>query len=254
MTAAIATKRRRDGRQKVVALRASSVCMTDAPRPITVAEYEPLARDRTDPGAWDYQTGGAGDEVSLADNRAAGIASGSARGSSSTSPSGTAATTAFGVPLAHPIVVAPTADHFARAPRRRARDGPRSGGHRRGVHAVDDLIGPDGGGRGGRAGRPRWFQLYAPADRDACRALVERAAAAGFSAVVVTVDLPLPGNRERDRRSGFEIDLGTHLPPEQPVDPGDRDRRPARPRLGRARVAALDLPDPAARQGRPARR
>ncbi len=68
-------------------------------------------------------------------------------------------------------------------------------------------------------GAPRWFQLYAPADRDACQALVERAAAADYSAVVVTVDLPMPGNRERDRRSGFEIDLGTHLPPEQPVDP-----------------------------------
>ena len=45
--------------------------MTDAPRPITVAEYEEIARARTDPGAWDYQAGGAGDEVSLADNRAA---------------------------------------------------------------------------------------------------------------------------------------------------------------------------------------
>jgi 4-hydroxymandelate oxidase len=35
----------------------------------------------------------------------------------------------------------------------------------------------------------------------------------------VTVDLPLPGNRERDRRNRFEIDLGVHLPPDQPVDP-----------------------------------
>jgi 4-hydroxymandelate oxidase len=68
-------------------------------------------------------------------------------------------------------------------------------------------------------GAPRWFQLYAPAEHDACRALVERAAASGYSAVVVTVDLPLPGNREGDLRTGFEIDLGVHLPPEQPVDP-----------------------------------
>jgi len=69
------------------------------------------------------------------------------------------------------------------------------------------------------SGGPRWFQLYAPADRDACRALVERAAACGYSGVAVTVDLPLPGNRERDRRNDFEIDLGVHLPPDQPVDP-----------------------------------
>jgi 4-hydroxymandelate oxidase len=64
---------------------------------------------------------------------------------------------------------------------------------------------------------PRWFQLYAPADRKACRGLVDRAVAAGYSAVVVTVDLPLPGNRERDLRNGFEVPLGVHLPPDQPT-------------------------------------
>ena len=53
----------------------------------------------------------------------------------------------------------------------------------------------------------------------ACRDLVERAAAAGYSAVVVTVDLPLPGNRERDLRNDFVVELGVHLPPDQPVDP-----------------------------------
>ena len=65
---------------------------------------------------------------------------------------------------------------------------------------------------------PRWFQLYAPADRSACQALVERAAASGYEAVAVTVDLPLPGNRERDRRNGFVLHLGAHLPPDQPTD------------------------------------
>src|ERR687891_919849 len=85
--------------------------MTDARRPITVADYEPLARERTDPAAWVYQAGGAGDEISLADNREAWnrirlrprvLVDVSARD---------IATNAFGVALAHPIVVAPTADH-----------------------------------------------------------------------------------------------------------------------------------------------
>jgi 4-hydroxymandelate oxidase len=48
---------------------------------------------------------------------------------------------------------------------------------------------------------------------------VERAVAAGYRAVAVTVDLPMPGNRERDRRNHYEIDLGVHLPADQPVDP-----------------------------------
>jgi 4-hydroxymandelate oxidase len=48
---------------------------------------------------------------------------------------------------------------------------------------------------------------------------VQRAADAGYSAVAVTVDLPLPGNRERDARNAFEIELGVHMPPDQPVDP-----------------------------------
>ena len=193
--------------------------MTDPPRPITVAEYEPLARARVDPGAWDYQAGGAGDEVSLADNRAAWdrirlrprvLVDVSSR---------TPATTALGVDLAHPIVVAPTADHSLSHPdgeRATARGVAATGG----VYTLSTISSvPMEDVAAAAPGAPRWFQLYAPAEREACRALVERAAAAGYSAIVVTVDLPMPGNRERDRRSGFDIDLGTHLPPEQPVDP-----------------------------------
>src|ERR687895_500233 len=194
-------------------------CITDARRPITVADFEPLARDRTDPRAWDYQAGGAGDEVSLADNRAAwdrirlrprvlvDVSSRDLR------------TSAFGQRLEHPIVVAPTANHslsHTDAERATARGAAAAGA----LYTLSTISAvPMEEVARAAPGAPRWFQLYAPADRGACQALVERAAAAGYSAVVVTVDLPLPGNRERDRRSGFEIDLGVHLPAEQPVDP-----------------------------------
>jgi 4-hydroxymandelate oxidase len=193
--------------------------MTDASRPITVADYELLARERTDPAAWDYQAGGAGDEVTLADNRASWdrirlhpkVLVNVAERDLTTS--------AFGVALAHPIVVAPTAAHALSHPdaeRATARGTAATGGlftlSTISSVSMEEVSAAAPGGA-------RWFQLYAPADRDACRALVERAASAGYSAVVVTVDLPLPGNRERDLRSGFEIDLGVHLPPEQPVDP-----------------------------------
>ncbi len=47
----------------------------------------------------------------------------------------------------------------------------------------------------------RWFQLYIQKDRSITRDLVERAAAAGYRAIVLTVDIPVPGTRERDVRN-----------------------------------------------------
>lgn len=50
---------------------------------------------------------------------------------------------------------------------------------------------------------PRWFQLYTWRDRGLVRELVERAQAAGYSALVVTVDVPLAARRMRDARNKF---------------------------------------------------
>jgi L-lactate dehydrogenase (cytochrome) len=54
-----------------------------------------------------------------------------------------------------------------------------------------------------RAGVPPWFQLYILKDRGYMRELLRRAKAAGSPVLVLTVDLPLPGARYRDVRSGF---------------------------------------------------
>jgi L-lactate dehydrogenase (cytochrome) len=51
----------------------------------------------------------------------------------------------------------------------------------------------------------RWFQLYLWRDREASRALVQRARACGFEALVLTVDVPVAGPRLRDVRNGFTI-------------------------------------------------
>jgi 4-hydroxymandelate oxidase len=50
-----------------------------------------------------------------------------------------------------------------------------------------------------------WFQLYVYRDRGLTRALVERATAAGCGAICLTIDTPLAGNRERDRRNRFRL-------------------------------------------------
>lgn len=55
------------------------------------------------------------------------------------------------------------------------------------------------------ASAPLWFQLYVHQDRGITRGLVERAAAAGYSALVLTVDVPEIGRRERDERNAFRL-------------------------------------------------
>ena len=51
----------------------------------------------------------------------------------------------------------------------------------------------------------RWFQLYVWKDRGAGEALMMRAGAAGYEALILTVDVPVAGNRLRDARNGFSI-------------------------------------------------
>jgi len=57
----------------------------------------------------------------------------------------------------------------------------------------------------------QWFQLYIHKDRGLTRALVERAYAAGYKALCLTVDAPVLGQLERDRRNEFVLPPGLHL-------------------------------------------
>ena len=197
------------------------VPMSERATPITVADFEQLARDRmaATPGAWDYYAGGAGDERTLADNRAAWDRLRLRPRMLVDVSSRDLGTAAFGIRLPHPIVVCPTASHdlaHPEAERITALGAARAGS----LFTLSTIShAPMEEVAAAAPGSPRWFQLYAPFNRDACRALIERAVAAGYSAIALTVDLPVPGNRERDLRSGFSVGLGAHLPPDQPVDP-----------------------------------
>lgn len=57
------------------------------------------------------------------------------------------------------------------------------------------------------AGSGHWFQLYILRDRDLSRRLLERARDAGYGVLVITVDCPTGGNRERDPRNDFTLPL-----------------------------------------------
>lgn len=84
-----------------------------------------------------------------------------------------------------------------------------------GTASIEDVAAANPGGR-------NWFQLYVWRDRERTLAFVDRAAAAGFDTMLVTVDAPVAGARLRDRRNGMTIPprlrLGTAL---------DAVRRPA---------------------------
>jgi 4-hydroxymandelate oxidase len=71
------------------------------------------------------------------------------------------------------------------------------------------------------AGSPRWFQLYIYKDREITRALVQRAEAAGAEAIVLTVDAPGLGTRERDVRNNFRLPDGLSVANLAPLGKGN---------------------------------
>jgi isopentenyl diphosphate isomerase/L-lactate dehydrogenase-like FMN-dependent dehydrogenase len=62
------------------------------------------------------------------------------------------------------------------------------------------------------AGAPQWFQLYVLKDRGVSRALLDEAVEHGFGAIMLTVDAPRAGRRERDLRTGFAVPEHVEMP------------------------------------------
>jgi L-lactate dehydrogenase (cytochrome) len=58
-----------------------------------------------------------------------------------------------------------------------------------------------------KEGGVTWFQAYLPGEPDRINAMVDRVAKAGFETLVLTVDLPVPANRENNEQAGFSIPL-----------------------------------------------
>ena len=180
--------------------------------PINVADYERLAEERCEPGYWGYVVGGAGDELTLRENVEA-FRRVLLRPRTLVDVSGaTTRTSVLGAEVAMPLLVAPTSLQRVAHPDGEpalARAAAAAGtvyclsslGSMRPRELVDAV--PDA---------PRWFQLYWSRDREFTRELVAEAAEAGFGALVLTVDLPVAGPRERDLRSGFSLPEGLPTP------------------------------------------
>ena len=181
--------------------------MTDEPKLLSLFDYETAAVERLPQMVYDYYRGGAGDEITVRENRAAyerlRVHYHVLRDVSERN----IAVNVLGHDVALPILVAPTAFQRMAHP-----DGELATARAAGAAGtimmlstlsntpIEDVVAAATG--------PVWFQLYVYRDRDATAALVARAVAAGCSAIVLTVDAPILGTRERDVRNGFHLPEG----------------------------------------------
>ena len=176
-------------------------------RPINLIEYEAAAQRRLSRHAFDYYVSGAHDEITLADNRDAwsriALAYRVLVDVSARSP----ATTVLGADLAMPVLVAPTAFHGMACPDAELATA-RAAGRAGTIMILSSLSNTDVEEVVAAARGPVWFQLYVYRDRAATEALVRRAEAAGCAALVLTVDAPQLGCRERDVRNRFHLPEG----------------------------------------------
>lgn len=180
--------------------------------PCNVADYERIAREMLDPGAYGYFAGGSGDEQTLHDNVAA-YRRWQLRPRALVDVSGaTTATTVLGAEVSMPLLVAPVA--FQRMAHPDGEPAMARAAAAAGTVMVLSTLATSSPADVAAAAPDarRWFQLYIFRDRGVTRALIEQAEDAGFEAIALTVDVPRLGRRERDLRTGFVIPAEVTVP------------------------------------------
>lgn len=192
---------------------------------LNVADYARAARGRLADGVRDYFEGGALDEITLRENTAgwerlklyyrvlAGVGMRELE------------TTVLGQKISMPIAVAPTAFHklACEAGEIATAKAAKAAGT---LFILSSLSNTAMEAVFAEAASPRWFQLYIYKDREITRELVQRAEAAGAEAIVLTVDAPGLGTRERDTRNSFQLPDGLAVENLAPLGKGDMPKVP----------------------------
>jgi L-lactate dehydrogenase (cytochrome) len=177
------------------------------PRVVNIADLRRLAHRRLPPVVFAYIDGGAEDEVTLRDNCRAFRELAFRPRQCVAVPACHLQTTVLGTPLALPFLLAPLG--FCRMFYPRGEVHAARAAHAAGIGFVlstfsgtrlEDV-------RAETAG-PLWYQLYVPGGRDVAETAMARARAAGYTTLVVTIDTPVSGMRERDFRHGARELLG----------------------------------------------
>jgi L-lactate dehydrogenase (cytochrome) len=171
---------------------------------LNVADARAAAAKRAHRMVFDYIDGGADDDVTLARNSAA-FADYTLHYRTLVGVDAIdTATTVLGTPVDVPFLCAPSAGNrlfHTRGERAVATAAAQAGT----IYCLSTLSSVSIEEIGALTPAPKWFQLYVWKDRALVRDMLARARAAGFTALILTVDLPVHGNRERDPRNGFTI-------------------------------------------------
>jgi isopentenyl diphosphate isomerase/L-lactate dehydrogenase-like FMN-dependent dehydrogenase len=176
--------------------------------PINVWDYERLAEERLDANAHAYFAGGAGDEVTLRENVAA-LERRKLRPRVLVDVGGgTTATTVLGTEISLPVLIAPVALQRMAHP-----EGELATARAAAAAGTIMCLSTAATARPAEVaaaapGAPRWFQVYVFEDRGITEELVAEAVENGYGALVLTVDAPFLGRRERDLRIDFKIPEG----------------------------------------------
>lgn len=190
---------------------------------LNVSDYARAARAKLPPDVFDYYEGGALDETTLRENIAgwerlklyyrvlAGVGPRDLT------------TTVLGQPVSMPILVAPTAFHKLACEQGEIATA-RATAAASTLFVLSSLSNTAMESVFAHAAGPRWFQLYVYKDRQVTLELVKRAELAGAEAIVLTVDAPGLGTRERDMRNRFTLPAGLTVENLVPLGKGDLPR------------------------------
>lgn len=183
-----------------------------APEIVCLADHERHAAEVLDANAWAYFSGAAADERCLQANRSAWDALPLWPRVLRPLAQGHTRIQLLGQEYAHPLIVAPvTFQRLAHA------DGEQASAYAAAALGAGFTLSTQASlplevparavlGTSGRG--PLWFQLYLQHDKGFTRELVQRAERAGYEALVLTVDAPVSGVRDRERRAGFHLPAG----------------------------------------------
>lgn len=177
---------------------------------LNLHEYEAAAKENLSQMAFDYYVGGSDDEVTLRDNVRAferyRLKNRVLRDVSIRDLS----TTLLGQEISVPFILAPTAFHRMAHPEGEVATA-RAAGEAGTLMTLSTLATSSIEEVADAASGPLWFQLYVYKDREETKNLVRRAEAAGYKAIVLTVDGQVWGVRERDVRNGFQLPEGLRI-------------------------------------------
>lgn len=201
--------------------------LTGIPHDLVAAcDYETRARRHLDDNAWAYLQGAAADELSLRNNLAAFQSIALRPRVLRDMRRGHTRCRLLGDVFEHPLLLAPIAYQRLFHP-----DGELATVRGAGVMGAGMVVSTLASSRfeevAAKASAPLWFQLYWQGGRAASLALLRRAEAAGYGVLVLTVDAPLSGIRNREQRAAFALPSGVAAvnlaasPTMPPLAPGD---------------------------------